>query len=81
MSDSDRIRIEAVCEELLEIANRQAHRTGLGSDLDEALLASMEFFCAKPSASAPPSGVFRMCLRRAIANRLKINEEKQSSGE
>lgn len=72
--------VEQKCNELLRLARRyEAKARFMGSDLDEALLSAMEYFCFHPTSTHRPMGVFRTCLRREYATRLKFGnkEEKQ----
>jgi hypothetical protein len=44
----------------------------LGSDLDEASTSAMEYYVYNPASNKKPIAIFRMCLRRERAKRLRF---------
>ena len=82
MINNDHHLIKQKCDELLKIARRYELKWKyLGSDLDEALLNSMEYYFQRPTSVNRPEGVFRICLRREQAKRLKFSDVEGNRGD
>lgn len=78
MNATDRQKLEWRCKELQRIAKeRECESKFLGSDLDEALLSAMEFYLHHPDSPKRTEGVFRMCLRRELARRLRFGSNQK----